>query len=112
MARYFEDAAWELAYVQTELPDDLHGFQRAVKAGFDRELVGVTPTEQRFNGFNGVNYGGKLYVNLHGDIGFIHTAGHELYHQIETLLASSVPRRSCRLMCRHFGKWFNFEARE
>lgn len=83
MAAYFKDDTWENAYVQNTLPDALHGIREAVKSGFDKELVGITPTEQRFDGFDGVNYGGYSFINLNTERGFINIAGHELFHSLE-----------------------------
>ena len=33
--------------------------------------------------FNGISYGGKIYVNLNANFGFVNIAGHELYQQLE-----------------------------
>jgi len=61
---------WGNAYAQNKLPDSLSGFGEAVEAAFGREIIGITPTEARFDLFNGINYGGNLYVNLNGNVGF------------------------------------------
>ena len=83
MASHFQDKSWENAYVHAELPDALQELRRAVRDGFDKELVGIIPTAERFDTFNGINYGGKIYVNLRFDVGFTNIVGHELYHQIK-----------------------------
>ncbi len=82
MAKAFNDKEWKNAFIQNKLPDSLLGFQRGVHAAFGKDIVAITATEERFDQFNGINYGGNLYVNLEGNIGFINIAGHELYEQI------------------------------
>lgn len=83
MARHLNDDTWENAYAQNKLPDSLLGFGEAVEAAFGSRIIGITPKEARFDQFNGINYGGNLYINLAGDVGFANVVGHELYHQIE-----------------------------
>lgn len=83
MARYFKNDEWLNAYAQNKLHDSLSGIREAVASGFDKELVGITATDERFDIFNGINYGGKFYINLNSSVGFINITGHELYHQIE-----------------------------
>jgi len=75
---------WNDAYYQSELPDSLSGLDEAVKKAFGREIVFVTPTDDRFNIFNGVYIGGNtLFINSASNTGFINIVGHELYHDIE-----------------------------
>ena len=96
------------AYAQNKLPDPLLGFGKAVEAAFGRRIIGITPTEARFDQFNGINYRGNLYVNLAGNVGFINIAGHELYHQIEKdrpdLLVSRVVVRTLVQLSRIVGR--------
>jgi hypothetical protein len=85
MVRYFGDKSWENAYVQVELPDALSGLREAVATGFGRELVGVFGRTRGSRAINGVNYQGKLYlnVNVNADVGFVQLGGHELLHQLK-----------------------------
>lgn len=83
MVRYFKDKRWENAYVQVELPDALSEFGQAVAAGFGRELVGVIGRTRGARAINGVNYQGKLFVNVNADVGFVQLGGHELLHQLK-----------------------------
>ena len=83
MVRYFGDKSWENAYVQVELPDALSQFREAVAAGFGRELVGVIGRTRGSRAINGVNYQGKLYLNVNADVGFVQLGGHELLHQLK-----------------------------
>ncbi|MBV5341121.1 MAG: hypothetical protein J0665_16450 [Deltaproteobacteria bacterium] len=77
-----KDKDWENAYDQNKLPDSLLGLQRGVQTGFGKSIYAITANEKRFDLFNGINYGGNLYVNLNGNVGFVNIVGHELYEQI------------------------------
>lgn len=83
MVRYFGDKSWENAYVQVELPDALSGFREAIAVGFGRELVGVFGRTRGSRAINGINYQGKLYLNVNADVGFVQLGGHELLHQLK-----------------------------
>lgn len=83
MVGYFNDASWENAYVQSELPDALSGIREAIESGFGVQVAAIQPTARRFNVFNGINYGGTNFINLNANTEFINTVGHELYHDLE-----------------------------
>lgn len=82
LVRYHKNEQWRNAYVEVGLRNDVSEIGKAIQAGFGKEVVGVLPTEERFNLFTGINYGGRIYVNAAGKVGFVNIAGHELYHQI------------------------------
>lgn len=84
MVRYFNNPDWSNAYVQRDLPDSLDEFAKAASAAFNAQIIGISPTDSRFNQFNGINYGGKEYVNLDANVSFINIAGHEIGHTIES----------------------------
>jgi hypothetical protein len=64
------------------LHDAVSGIRQAVKDGFNKSVVAVKPTDERFNLFNGISYGNAVYVNTSADVGFVNITGHELYHQL------------------------------
>lgn len=80
MVAYFKDDSWERAYVQNDLLHTLSGIGEAVKAGFGKSLIGITPTTEAAATLRGINYGGKLYVNLNETPSFANITGHELWH--------------------------------
>ena len=83
MSRAFgNDPAWRNAYVRQNLPEALSDVADGTKAAFGVEVIGVTGTTPQSNSFNGINYGGKLYVNLNSNVGYTNVIGHELYHEI------------------------------
>ena len=65
-----QDHSREKAHVQNNLPDILLGIRQAAKSGFNKELVGITPTTEAGATLRGINYGGKLYANLVGETSF------------------------------------------
>jgi len=75
---------WNDAYYESELPDSLSGFAKAVESAFGRKIVYVTPTSEKFDLFNGVYIGGGVvYVSSTSEANFLNIVGHELYHDIE-----------------------------
>jgi hypothetical protein len=70
------------AYAHDKLPDTLLGLQRGIHTGFGKDVIAITAREERFNQFNGINYGGNLYINLDGNVGFFNIVGYKLYKQI------------------------------
>jgi hypothetical protein len=79
MTNYFSQE-WSAAYEQNELPDTLSDFGKAVKTAFGTTVVPVTPTQERFNEFNGVylpSNKNKVYINTKSNVGFINVVGHE-----------------------------------
>ncbi|MFA6904132.1 MAG: hypothetical protein WC236_13735, partial [Gallionellaceae bacterium] len=83
LVSHFNDESWRNAYVQRDLRDSLAEFAAGARAAFDTEVVGVTGETDAANQLNGVNVSGKMYVNLNGDVSFINTAGHEIFHELE-----------------------------
>ena len=83
MVRQFQDPSWNNAYVQRDLPESLAEFARAAEAAFGSPIIGITGTEERFDQFNGINAGGRNFVNLNAPHGFAYIAGHELLHQLK-----------------------------
>jgi hypothetical protein len=83
MVRHFKSPSWSNAYVQQDLPDALAEYAEAARAAFGTEVIGVLPSEPRFDQFKGVNFGGRHYINLRGDRGFVNITGHELFHQLK-----------------------------
>jgi hypothetical protein len=71
MAKHFKNDTWGNAYVPDKLPDSLRGFGEACEVGFGKRPIGIRPTDERFDQFHGINYGGKLFVSLAGEAGFI-----------------------------------------
>lgn len=83
MAEYLNDPDWGNAYAQTDLRDTLAEFAAGARAAFGSKIVGIKPTDERFNQFNGINRQRTAYVNLGAKPGFISSAGHELPHDIK-----------------------------
>jgi len=83
LARQFKNNAWNTAYVQRDLPESLAEFAAAAKAAFDAEVIGITATNPRFDQFNGINVGGRHFVNLNANVGFVNVTGHEILHQLK-----------------------------
>ena len=76
MVRAIGDEAWSKSYVTTDLLPSFKEFAEAIKAAFGTNIAAIKPTEQRFNTFNGINYGGTNYINTDADVSFINIAGH------------------------------------
>ncbi len=77
---------WSRAYEAVKLPDALFGIRDAFQAAFGRDVRSVAPTAAKFNIFNGIyipSRPGDVFVNAASDVGFVHIAGHELWHAIK-----------------------------
>lgn len=83
MVRYFNDEDWSNAYVTTDMLSSLGELAAAAEAAFGGKVEAIKPTAEKFNIFNGINFGGTNYINVDANVGFINIVGHELYHQIE-----------------------------
>ena len=83
MVRVFQDPSWSNAYVRADLPESLAEFAEAAEAAFGSEIIGITATDGRFDQFNGINLGGRNFINLNADVGFVNITGHELLHQLK-----------------------------
>ena len=75
MVRAIGDENWSKAYVTTDLLPSFRKFAAATKAAFGTNIAGIKPTEQKFNIFNGIKYGGTNYINLDESISFINITG-------------------------------------
>jgi len=82
LADHFKDDSWKGAYVTADLRGSLVGYAAAAGAAFGTKIVGIQPTAERFNVFNGINFGGANYINVAADVRFINTTGHELYEEL------------------------------
>lgn len=82
MVGYLDDS-WSNAYEQTDLPNGLANFAEAAEIAYGRKIVGIKPTETRFNQFSGINVNQQIYVNLDSEVSFINITGHEVYHDIK-----------------------------
>lgn len=84
MMTYFNNPAWNNAYVESSLSlsDPRNEIRRAIEGGFNKPVVAIKPTAERFNQLNGISYKNKIYINTESDVGFINITGHELYHQL------------------------------
>ena len=71
MVRAIGDENWSKAYVTTDLLPSFKEFAEATKAAFGTNIAAIKPTEQKFNIFNGIIYGGTNYINTDADVRFI-----------------------------------------
>jgi hypothetical protein len=78
---------WENAYEQVQLPDTTTEWVDAIKTAFGKRVVFVRPTSEQTEGLlNGVRTNANpdaIYIATDSDRGFVHVAGHELYHDIQ-----------------------------
>lgn len=83
MVRYFNDDDWSNAYEQADMLSSYGELVAATEAAFGGKLAAIRPTAERFNIFNGINYGGTNYININADVGFINIVGHEIGHDLK-----------------------------
>ena len=74
---------WRHAYESVVLPSHMYPLATAFESAFGRRVVAVRPTGDDYCAFNGIydpEDPTKVFVNVHGDAGFVQLAGHELLH--------------------------------
>lgn len=59
--------------------------EAATKA-FGSQITAIKPTSERFNILNGIILGGRNYIKIGGNIGFINIEGHEIGHDLKKQL--------------------------
>jgi len=76
MVKHF-DETWSNEYEQTDLPNSLAEFAKGAEAAYGAKITAIRPTSRRGSAFNGVNVGGRNFINVESDVSFINITGHE-----------------------------------
>ncbi len=80
MVRNFNDETRTIAYEPADMLSSIADLAEAATKAFGSQISAIKPTSERFNILNGINLGGRNYINIDGNIGFINIAGHEIGH--------------------------------
>lgn len=85
LVKYFGND-WSDSFESVDVPDALLAYKEEVKVAFGKELRYVSPTNDRFDIFAGVQLPkspNAIYVNARAETNLTTIAGHELYHTLE-----------------------------
>lgn len=85
LVKYFGND-WSDSFESVDVPDTLLAYKEEVKVAFGKELRYVSPTNDRFDIFAGVQLPkspNAIYVNARAETNLTTIAGHELYHTLE-----------------------------
>lgn len=85
LVKYFGDD-WSNSFESVDVPDTLFAYKQEVKVAFGTELRFVSPTNDDFDIFAGVqlpNSPNSIYVNARAETSLATIAGHEIYHTLE-----------------------------
>ena len=83
MVRNFNDDTWSNAYEPADMLSSIADLAEAATKAFGSQISAIKPTSERFNILNGINLGGRNYINIDADVGFINIVGHELGHDLK-----------------------------